>query len=109
MDEPISEAARTVVCFESFAEDTFLEGTDECIVQSMFKAKEFYQGSTPMRDNSLMILESQGSIEQLLSLVAISKTAGKSIAAEKAAQVSICDWYIETWMQRYPGFCMDEK
>lgn len=92
-----------------FTEAVFAEGSNESIVQAMFKVKSFGQGTTPMREISLQILESDESIRRLVELVAISKSAGEFLQAEKRAQVAICDWYIETWMKQNPGFCMDDK
>ena len=94
---------------EVFSETKFDEGTNEYIVQALLKQKSFCEGSTPMREISCRILESDESVQHLLSLVELSKIAGKSLNTVKDEQRNLCKFYVETWMREKPGFCMDEK
>ena len=104
---PMFQGAAGMV--EVFSEAEFVEGSNEYIVQALLKQKSFFEGSTPMREISCRILESNESVQQLLSLVGLSKTLGKTLIEVKHEQIRLCQFYIETWMREKPGFCMDEK
>ena len=102
----VSDAAANVV---PFREQSFREGSNELFVQNMFRIEQSENAQTPLRDVSIGILESSESRDRLLHLVQLSRVAGESIQQEKKAQRDLCQWYLQSWMEEKPGFCLDPK